>query len=49
MAAQLTGSKFLSLRRLRLWMARATSSLPVPLSPVMKTEASLCETLRMMW
>jgi hypothetical protein len=27
-------------RGLSAWMARATSSFPVPLSPVMRTEAS---------
>jgi hypothetical protein len=37
MAAQLTSTKGLSLRFDRLWMARATSSLPVPFSPVMST------------
>ena len=40
MAAQLTAMKGLSLRGLLWWMARATSSLPVPLSPWMRTVAS---------
>ena len=37
MAAQLILSKGLSARSLRLWMASATISLPVPLSPWMST------------
>ena len=40
MAAQLSATKGPSLRRLRAWSARATTSLPVPLSPVMSTVAS---------
>ncbi len=39
MAAQLTCTKASSLRRLLRWMARATSSFPTPLSPVMSTVA----------
>jgi len=39
MAAQLTWTKDSSLRRLLRWIARATSSFPTPLSPVMKTVA----------
>jgi hypothetical protein len=38
-AAQLTGMKGRSARGLRAWMARATSSLPVPDSPRMVTAA----------
>jgi hypothetical protein len=38
MAAQLTATKGRDLRGLRSWRVRATSSLPVPLSPVMRTE-----------
>ena len=37
MAPQLTATKGASRRGERAWMARATSSLPVPLSPVMST------------
>ena len=39
-AAQLMAMKGPSLRTLVRWSARATSSLPVPLSPVISTEAS---------
>ena len=35
-------------RGLKLWMARATSSLPVPLSPWMSTVVSLGATVRML-
>ena len=38
-AAQLTATKGFETRGLFLWMARATSSLPVPVSPVMRTVA----------
>ncbi|EKD38793.1 MAG: hypothetical protein ACD_75C00605G0001 [uncultured bacterium] len=38
-AAQLTAMKGCVSRGLFMWMALATSSLPVPLSPVIKTEA----------
>ena len=41
MAAQFTCTKASSLRRLFRWMARATSSLPTPLSPVMSTVAEV--------
>ena len=54
MAAQLTFTKGLSARLLCRWMARAMSSLPVPLSPVMRTRppvgatfAMICFTSRM--
>jgi len=40
-AAQLTLMSGLSLRLLVEWMARAISSLPVPVSPVTSTEASV--------
>ena len=41
MAAQLTGTNGRSARRLLAWTALATSSLPVPLSPVIRTVASV--------
>ena len=44
MAAQLMATKGLSLRGLLKWMARATSSLPVPDSPVSRTLARLSQT-----
>ena len=44
MAAQLTGTNGWALRRLPAWMARATSSLPVPDSPVRSTVASVAAT-----
>ena len=47
MAAQLTGTNGRSPRLLFAWMALATSSLPVPLSPVMSTVASVGATLTM--
>ena len=47
MAAQLTLTNGASLRGLRRWMARLTSSLPVPLSPVMSTLALVGATLSM--
>jgi hypothetical protein len=43
-AAQLTATKGCSRRGDRWWSARATSSLPVPDSPVMSTVASLSAT-----
>jgi hypothetical protein len=43
-AAQLTGRKGAPARVLRRWSARATSSLPVPLSPVMRTVVRLGAT-----
>ena len=36
-------------RRLLRWMASATSSLPVPLSPVMRTDASVAATRPTIW
>ena len=45
-AAQLILISGLSLRLLAEWMARAISSLPVPVSPVISTEASVGATLR---
>ena len=47
MAPQLTETKGLSRRGLLKWMARATSSLPVPLSPVIITVDGLSAILRM--
>ena len=41
MAGQLMGTKGLLRLGLRSWMVRATNSLPVPLSPVINTEAVL--------
>jgi len=46
MAAQFTGTKARSPRRLATWSARATSSLPVPDSPEMSTVASVAATRR---
>src|SRR5439155_1057766 len=46
MAPQLTGMKGRSARGLAAWMARATSSLPVPLSPMMRMVASVTATFR---
>jgi hypothetical protein len=43
-AAQFTVTSLAARRRLRSWIARATSSLPVPLSPVISTEASVSAT-----
>ena len=43
-AAQLIATNGRSARRLLLWIARATSSLPVPLSPVISTVESLGAT-----
>ena len=43
-AAQLMATNGPSLRGLRWWMALATSSLPVPLSPVMSTVVSVSAT-----
>jgi len=37
MAAQLTGIKGESARRLFAWIARATNSFPVPLGPEIRT------------
>ena len=44
MAAQLTLMSGMSRCALRSWMARAASSLPVPVSPVMSTVLLLCAT-----
>jgi len=41
MAPQFTGTKALAARRLCWWMWRANTSLPVPVSPVSSTVASL--------
>ncbi len=45
MALQLIATKGLLRRGLALWMARASSSLPVPLSPVISTRASVPATM----
>ena len=45
MALQLMATKGLLRRGLALWMARASSSLPVPLSPVISTRASVPATM----
>ena len=47
MAAQLTVTKGALARRLLKWIAWATSSLPVPLSPVTSTGASVSATCSM--
>jgi hypothetical protein len=44
MAAQLISTKGFAARRERWWTARASSSLPVPVSPVMSTVASVAAT-----
>ena len=44
MAAQFTGTKGRAARRELAWMARAISSLPVPLSPVIRTVTSVGAT-----
>src|SRR5579863_1754141 len=49
MALQFTRTRGRSLRTLRLWMARAISSFPVPVSPLISTVESVgatCSTLR---
>ncbi|PYQ01883.1 MAG: hypothetical protein DMF82_17775 [Acidobacteria bacterium] len=43
-AAQLTLMRGISRCALRSWMARATSSLPVPVSPVISTVLRACAT-----
>src|SRR5207249_4733995 len=48
-APQLTGMKGRSTRGLSAWTARAISSLPVPLSPMMRMVASVVATLRTSW
>ena len=45
MAAQLTLTNAWSFRALTRWMARAISSLPVPVSPRIKTLASVAATV----
>ncbi len=45
-AAQLMGTSVRPARRLFWWMNWAMTSLPVPLSPLMKTEASVPATFR---
>ena len=47
-AAQLTLTNARSARRERLWMARAMSSLPVPVSPAMSTVESVGATIAML-
>ena len=49
MAAQLTATKGWSARLPCLWMARATISLPVPLSPVSRMVALLSRTESTAW
>src|SRR5215208_8368552 len=44
MAEQLISTNALSRRELRSWIARAASSLPVPVAPVTSTEASVGAT-----
>ena len=44
MAEQLMSTKVLLRRGLMSWIARAASSLPVPVAPVMSTEASVGAT-----
>ena len=46
-AAQLTATNGFDVARLRSCSVRATSSLPVPLSPVISTGASLCAIVSM--
>ena len=43
-ALQSTATKSLGARWLSLWTSRATSSLPVPVSPVIKTDTSAVAT-----
>ena len=49
MAAQLTLTNGRSRWALRWWMARATSSLPVPVSPVINTVLRVADTSSMRW
>ena len=44
-APQFTATNGLSRRALDWWMMRATTSFPVPLSPVTSAGASLCATM----
>lgn len=46
-AEQLISTKGASRRGLRSWIARAANSLPVPVAPVTRTEASVGATLSM--
>ena len=48
-AATLTATNGCVLRSLRRWMARATSSLPVPLSPEISTVAGVVAIWVMSW
>ena len=45
-APQSTAKNRSCLRGLRVWMARATSSLPVPVSPMIRTVLDVVATLR---
>jgi hypothetical protein len=49
MAAQLMATNGFSFRGLKLWMAWAISSLPVPLSPVISTLLPEPATFSMSW
>ncbi|PYR33444.1 MAG: hypothetical protein DMF90_20805 [Acidobacteria bacterium] len=49
MAAQLTLMSGMSRCALRLWMARATSSFPVPVSPVRRTVLLVAATRSARW
>ena len=48
-APQLTARNGLLRRRLRSWTVRATTSLPVPLSPVMNTDTAVPATRTICW
>ena len=49
MPPQLIATNGWPLRSLSLWIARAISSLPVPLSPVMRTLVLVRDTCRIIW
>ena len=49
MAAQLSFTNVRALRPLRSWIARAISSLPVPVSPWMSTVESVGATISIFW
>ena len=49
MALQLSATKRLARRGLLWWMARATSSLPVPVSPVMRMVLPVGATVSSSW
>ena len=49
MALQLRATKRCWRRGLVWWMARAITSLPVPVSPVMSTVAALGATVSIIW